>query len=138
MDHLLPFLLNHPLLVGAFLTLLYAFIHIEGLRSGKKLSPREATALVNTRQARIVDLRDAASFRKGHIVDAINLPYSTAVERFSEIGQDKTLPVILVCEMGQHAGAVGRHLRHAGYEVYRLDGGLNAWRGDNLPLVKKK
>ena len=51
--------------------------------------------------------------------------------------QDK--PVILVCKMGQHAGAAGRILSTSGFkDVRRLSGGITTWKSDGLPLVKGK
>ena len=43
---------------------------------------------------------------------------------------------IVVDAMGQHAGAVCRDLQKAGFTAAKLSGGISAWRGDNLPVVK--
>jgi rhodanese-related sulfurtransferase len=39
--------------------------------------------------------------------------------------------------MGAKASHLGRQLRGKGFvELYRIQGGLNAWRGASLPVVK--
>ena len=46
-------------------------------------------------------------------------------------------PLVIVCNMGHSAADAARQLMKAGHEqVYRLDGGITAWRNDNLPVVK--
>jgi len=45
---------------------------------------------------------------------------------------------VLVCKMGQSAGAAGRKLRADGFsDVRRLSGGMAEWNASNLPVVKK-
>jgi len=45
---------------------------------------------------------------------------------------------VLVCKMGQSAGAAGRKLRTDGFlDVRRLSGGMTEWNASNLPVVKK-
>ena len=49
----------------------------------------------------------------------------------------KQRPVILVCKMGQSAGAAGKQLKAAGFEkVYKMGGGMMEWGNLQLPTVK--
>ena len=85
----------------------------------------------------IVDLRDSDEFRAGHIAGSINIPASQALERIAELEKYKDKPIILTCDMGAKASHLGRQLRGKGFvELYRIQGGLNAWRGASLPVVK--
>lgn len=138
MDRLIDFAMNHPVLVGAFLMLLTALLGLENRRSGKSVSSQQLTNLVNAAGAVVVDVRDAKEFREGHITESRNIPYSQLPEKISELAVYKDKPVILVCKMGQHAGAAGRLLTKAGFaDVRRLSGGISTWTADRLPLVKK-
>ena len=45
--------------------------------------------------------------------------------------------MVVVCRLGQSAGAAGTLLRKSGFEqVSRLSGGMTEWRNQNLPVVK--
>jgi len=84
----------------------------------------------------VVDVRESAEFGKGHIVDALNLPYAKLKDRATELENHKAKQIIVVDKMGQHAGASGKILRDLGFDVVRLQGGITEWSGQNLPLVK--
>lgn len=109
----------------------------ESRRGGKTVSPQQLVALVNGQQAAVIDLRDAADFRKGHIVDAVNIPYGKVDDRWGEFEALRERPIVLVCKMGQFSSAVGKRLLGKGFkQVYRLGGGLSEWQVSQMPLVK--
>ena len=134
--HLLEFATTHYLLAGAFAAALALLIFTELQRGGKSLSCRELTALVNSEQGVIVDVRAHKDFTAGHIIDALNIPYEKIAERMIELEKHKAKTIIVVDAMGQHAGMVARDLKKAGYTAAKLGGGIASWRGDNLPVVK--
>ena len=136
-EKVLFFASAHPLLVGALLGLITLAIWLASRRSGKGLSTHELTAKVNSEEALVLDCRDAADFKNGHISDAMNIPLSKLDARMNELGKFKQSPVIVVCNLGQQAGQAVQKLQTAEFQqVYRLSGGVSAWRGENLPLVK--
>jgi len=133
----LEFLGQQWILVSALAVCIALLIMHESRRGGKTVSPQELVSLVNGQQAAVVDLREAAEFRKGHIVDAINIPYNKVDSRWSELEALSERPVILVCKMGQFSSAIGKRLLGKGFkQVYRLSGGLSEWQMSQLPLVK--
>ena len=134
--HLLEFATTHYLLAGAFAAALALLIFTELQRGGKSLSCRELTALVNSEQGVIVDVRAHKDFTAGHIIDALNIPYVKIAERMVELEKHKAKTIIVVDALGQHAGTVCRDLQQAGYTAVKLGGGISSWRGENLPLVK--
>ncbi len=137
MEQLFEFIGNHPWLVGMFLVLLVLFIRNEMNRGGKSVSAQELVTLVNNENALVLDIRDRKEFEAGHIVDAVNIPYSSLETRIDELTKFKERPIVLTCKMGQHAGAAGTMLRKKGFEnVSRLTGGIMEWRNQSLPVVK--
>jgi len=137
MDHLLAFVINHPVLVGTFVVLLVLFFLLESRRSGKTVSSQQLTNLMNQQSGLVLDVREGKEFREGHITGSRNIPYSKLKDSLAEIDQFKEKPVVLVCKMGQHAGAAGKILHGAGFSnVLRLSGGITTWKSDGLPLVK--
>lgn len=138
MDQFVSFLANHYLLAGAFAALLVAFIITELQRGGLAVSPQGLTALMNSGNALVLDVRDPAEFKQGHITGSQNLPYSRIGERLEELKKDLERPIVVVCKMGQVAGSAAGQLKAAGLtKVYKLDGGISNWKAQSLPLVKK-
>ena len=133
----IEFLTQQWLLVSALAVCVALLILHEARRGGKTVSPQELVTLVNAQRAALVDLRDAAEFRKGHIVDAINVPYGKVDERWGELEALRERPIVLICKMGQFSSAVGKRLLGKGFpQVFRLRGGITEWQGSQLPLVK--
>lgn len=113
-----------------------AFLVLESRKGGSTISHHQATRLVNAGEAVIVDVREAAEYKAGHIVDALNLPYANLAKQVDQLAKHKGKQIIVVDKMGQHAGAAGKTIRDNGFEVVRLQGGMVEWTGQNLPVVK--
>ena len=139
MDRLLQFALNHPELVLPFFVLLTLLIMLETRRGGKTVSSQQLTNLINQEGAVVVDVRDSKEFREGHITESRNIPFSSLKDNLVQLDKFKDKPVVLVCKIGQHAGAAGKILSTSGFkDVRRLSGGITTWKSDGLPLVKGK
>jgi rhodanese-related sulfurtransferase len=133
----LEFLSQQWILVAALAVSVGLLLNHESRKSGKGLSPQQAINMVNAEDGLFLDLRDAADYERGHIVDALNIPASKLDQRIAELESYRERPVILVCKMGQQAGPAGKKLGAAGYtKVYRMTGGMLEWGNLQLPLVK--
>ncbi len=131
------FLAQQWMLVGALVVAVGMLVQYESRKSGQSLSPQQAINLVNAEDGIFVDLREGGEYGKGHIANAVNIPAAKLDGRLSELDKYKEKPVVLVCKMGQHSGAVGKKLGQAGYSrVYRMSGGMMEWGQQQLPLVK--
>lgn len=130
------FLTEQWLLVSLMCVLIYIYAWREKSKAGATLSVHQMTALLNKGESVLVDIRDAAEFKVGHIVDAINIPHNKVEKQLGDFAKFQGKTIILVDKMGQHTGNAGRLLRANGYDVARLDGGIADWQGQNLPLVK--
>jgi len=136
-EQFIEFIAAHWWLVGIFMVLLVLFVFNEVNRGGAALSPQQLVHLVNRNQALVLDIRDPGEFRGGHIQSAVNIPFSSLAERLAELEENKDKPVVITCKLGQHSSLAGAMLRKAGFaDVRRLAGGLAAWQGERLPLVK--
>ena len=137
MDRLIEFVVNHYLLVSALVVLVILLIVTESRRGGRTLSPQGAVGMINRDDAVVVDLRKEDEFRQGHIAGSINVPFDQLDNRLSELKAQGDRPLILVCENGSRAGPAGRHLNSQGLDsIWRISGGLSAWRGEKLPVVQ--
>ncbi|MBB3329774.1 rhodanese-related sulfurtransferase [Halomonas campaniensis] len=138
-DQLFEFVQNHPLLVGAFLLVLTAWIAYEVRNSAASgVTSSEATQLINREDAVVLDTREAGDFKAGHIAGARNIPQSRIDERLGELDKVKEKPIIVVCKSGQSSGVTVAKLAKAGFpRALKLKGGMMQWQADGLPVVKK-
>ncbi len=130
------FISEQWVLVSVLMVLVYAFAMMERTKSGKPVTTRELTQLLNSDQAVLVDIRDSKDFKAGHVVGAIHFPVSRLKTNMSELDRHKEKIVIIADKVGQHAGSAGRMLQQNGFNVRRLGGGMMEWQNQNLPVVK--
>ncbi len=135
MERWFEFMGNHPILFGSFFVFVIAFIILEGQRSGRKISSHSLGVLAKSKNAMLIDLRDAKDFREGHISGSRNIPYSQLNNHIDEL-KTADRPLVFICNIGQVAGSALQMVGHA--DSYRLDGGISQWKADGLPLVKSK
>ena len=104
---------------------------------GASISTLQATLLMNQQNALVLDVRDAAEYAKGHMLNARNIPLGELEARSAELDKHKAKPVIVVCDTGNRSGRAAAALRKKGFEqVFTLGGGIGAWQQAGLPLEK--
>jgi rhodanese-related sulfurtransferase len=102
---------------------------------GASVSTLQATLLINQQAALVLDVRDAAEYGKGHVLNARNIALGELEARSVEIEKYKAKPVIVVCDTGNRSGKAVTTLRKQGFaQVFTLAGGIGAWRQAGLPL----
>lgn len=126
------------MLLAVLLALIVIYTQRERIKSGRPLNANELTQLINQGNACLVDVRDAAEFKSGHILGSHNFPWAKLLKETSQLTAHKDKTIILIDKIGQHAGPVGRQLGKDGYTVRRLSGGISEWTALGLPLVKGK
>lgn len=101
----------------------------------REVKPAEAVQLINHEDALVVDTRDDEAYAKGHIVNAINLPFAALEDRIRELDEYRDRAVIVCCANGRKSAHAGAILRGNGFRtVYKLSGGLMAWESAGFPL----
>jgi len=138
MELFLEFVSQQWVLVAALAVVVFMLFFHESRKSGPSLSPQQAINMVNGQEGVFLDLRDASDYKSGHIVDALHIPAAKLESRLAELEKNKSKPIVLVCKMGQHAGAAGKQLKANGFEqVYKMSGGMMEWSNLQLPTVSK-
>lgn len=139
MGEIIAFANAHPILASLVVGLLVAALAYEVRLKGQGLmqvSTQMAVQLIN-KGAMIVDVRPPEAFAGGHILNAKNIPLTEIATDPDPIKKKKDKIVLTVCDTGPVARRAADLLRKAGYNAsFSLQGGLGAWRGDSLPLVK--
>jgi rhodanese-related sulfurtransferase len=91
-----------------------------------------AAELLERGEAVVLDVRENLEWKAGRISGALHIPLARVPSRRHELPLDTT--IITVCRSGHRSGLAARGLRHAGYRVENLDGGMKAWARARLPL----
>jgi len=139
MQQLLEYISKNPYLAGATLlaAIAVAVYEIRERLSGfAALSSMQAVRLMN-QGALVLDLRAKESFDAGHIGEARNIPSNELEASADSLKKWRDRAVITYCDSGVSGAGAARTLTKLGFtKVFNLEGGLNAWLKDNLPLTK--
>ena len=140
MERFLEYAVRHPLLFGGTVVLALAVAAYEFSKArsgGQAVGPTDAVRLMN-QGALLLDVRTQAEYDAGHIIDARHVPQDEVANAAETLKRFKDKVIVTCCDSGMRAGAVARTLRTQGFtKVVNLRGGLQAWRAENLPLVKE-
>lgn len=137
MQEILIFAQEQALLVGALALLIYLFFRHESAAGGAKLSTSETIQAVNSDKAIVVDVRDAKDFDKGHMASALNIPHAKVADSIAVLEKYREKQIIVTDKLGQHSGSVAKTLMKEGFAVARMRGGMEEWKQDGLPTIKK-
>jgi rhodanese-related sulfurtransferase len=80
-----------------------------------------------------LDVREAYEWEAGHLEGSLHIPIGEVQRRFDELHRDR--PVVVVCQVGQRSALVADFLSAQGYEAHNLEGGLQQWAAEGLPLT---
>jgi rhodanese-related sulfurtransferase len=100
--------------------------------SERDVSVTRAAAMLESGGVQIVDVRQEHEWRSGRITGATHIPLDALPERSGEIARDR--PVIFQCRTGVRSAMAAEVMRASGVEALNLEGGLEAWVQQGLPL----
>lgn len=138
-SQIFEFVLNNWYLFVALAVISGLLIHNLIVGDRGSVEPLGATEMINHKDAAVIDVRPAADFAGGHIVNAVNVPMNGFKNQLAVLAKYKGRPIIVNCRSGAQSSLACQHLRKEGFEeVYNLKGGILAWQAANLPLSRKK
>ncbi|WP_345874710.1 rhodanese-like domain-containing protein [Shewanella algae] len=143
MQEYVEFLKAHPMLslawVGLFIAVVVTLFK-SGFSKVKTVDHQQAIFLMNKEDAKVIDVRANADFRKAHIINAQNVPMSDIKNnQIANLEKYKTTPIILVCNAGMTSSQAAQILVKQGFEkVFNLKGGMGDWQAANMPVSKSK
>jgi rhodanese-related sulfurtransferase len=139
MQQFFTFAFEHWFLFGllAIFVLALLWVDTQGKVGGmKRLTTAQTINILNKEHVIVIDIRARDAFNKGHIANALHIPHDDIMHK--ELTAYQNTPVIIVCTAGVSAQKLGKELKSKGLNfVYFLQGGMNAWYAENLPVVKK-
>lgn len=92
----------------------------------------EAARLLEAGEAVALDVREASELRHGRIPGALHVPMSELPAGLRLLPHDRT--IVAVCRSGNRSGQVTKALQRQGYRIENLDGGVEDWLREGLPL----
>ena len=109
----------------------------------ENLSPDQVAAELESGSATVIDIREADERAKGRLATAHHAPRGM-LEFYADPSSpnhreefDPERRIILVCASGGRSALAAQTLQQMGYSnVAHLDGGLNAWIAQGLPVEK--
>lgn len=87
---------------------------------------------LNDRSVLVIDVRQPAEWRRGHIRGSLNVPLTQLAHNLHRLPADK--PLVAVCASGHRSAVATRSLQRAGRQVENLKGGMRSWARAGLPL----
>jgi rhodanese-related sulfurtransferase len=98
------------------------------------MDPRDA--YTHRERYLFLDVRQAYEFEAGHVEGAVHMTLQEVPARYEEL--DRHRPVVVTCQVGQRSALGAEFLSLRGFTAYNLEGGLQSWVEDGLPLVASK
>jgi len=95
------------------------------------LSPGQAAELLRA-GAQGVDVREQYERDAGHIVDTLHIELDRLTAEAGKL--DRQRAVVFYCRTGRRSALAAQAFAAAGFEAHNLDGGLEAWVKDGLPI----
>jgi rhodanese-related sulfurtransferase len=139
MQRLFEYVGHHPYLAGGAVVVAIAVAGYEiwsRLQAFAALSAMQAVRLMN-QGALVLDLRPKQSFDAGHIVDARNVPAAELAAQAESLKKWRDKNVIAYDDTGLGGAGAARTLSKLGFsKVFSLEGGLDGWVKNNLPLTR--
>jgi rhodanese-related sulfurtransferase len=95
------------------------------------LSPARVAELLRD-GAQGVDVREQYERDAGHIADTVHIELEQLAASADTLDPER--PVVFYCRSGSRSALAAQAFAAAGFEAHNLDGGLQAWVKEGLPI----
>src|SRR3954451_16001216 len=102
------------------------------LMSEADVSPERVAELRDAGGVQLIDVREPSEWEAGRIAGARHIQLGEVAARAETIDRDR--PVVFYCRVGSRSAMAAGAFRRAGFDAYTMDGGLEAWARQGLPL----
>lgn len=109
---------------------------MQQLQAADGVDAKQAQVMVK-QGALLIDVREPDEYSAGHVPDAKLIPLGKLGAHLQELSAYKDQPVVVMCRSGRRSARAVELLQEAGFSrVSNLKGGINAWEGDGLAVVR--
>jgi len=126
-----------------FIFLVFSFFPLPGqiVDSLKfiNLTPKEFQERSDqTKNVLILDVREYRDYRKGHIKNAFNIPFTRGLDVAADT-ISKWKPLFIYCYAGGRSKKAAIFFYDKGFrKLYSMKGGMIGWKAAGLPVTKRK
>lgn len=93
---------------------------------------------ITTDSSVLIDVREPFEFRDKRLKGALNIPSSGNLDRAADT-LDKNFSYFFYCTTGYRSSRAAIKLYNKGFsKLFNLEGGINAWKKERMPVVKGK
>ena len=104
-------------------------------RFKKTISVKESVVLINRQPTILVDVRNANEFTLGRIDNSLNIPLEQLAENIDKLKKNPNKTILVYCQKGFRSSQAVKILNKLGIDsAVSIEGGLDAWKKDNLPI----
>ncbi len=115
----------------------YQRLSAEAKKNITEISPEDAAAKMQNREAVIIDVREKEDYDEDHIPNAIHLSRGLLELDIEEKISDPNTMIITHCGGGGRSALAAESLQKMGYKNVRsMAGGFKAWKAAGLPTAK--
>jgi rhodanese-related sulfurtransferase len=82
--------------------------------------------------AQVVDVREQYERDAGRIADTVHIELNDLPTQAGTLDRERT--VVFYCRSGSRSAMAAQAFAAAGFEAHNLDGGLERWVADGLPI----
>ncbi|AWD32710.1 Thiosulfate sulfurtransferase GlpE [Candidatus Kinetoplastibacterium sorsogonicusi] len=98
------------------------------------LNMQDSLLFINRKNSLLIDIRSTDEYKISHISGSINIP-AEKISSNNKIFITKK-PIIFVCKNGNISKKLAILLQRQGIKIFIIDGGINLWVKNGLPLVQ--
>lgn len=100
------------------------------------IDPARLAEQLAQRSVHVLDVRQPAEWRHGHIRGSQNVSLMHLKSRLATLPRNKT--IVTVCASGHRSNVAARTLQRNGFEVENLKGGMHSWTKNGLPIEQTR
>lgn len=99
-----------------------------------KIDSTKTVELVGeTKKTLVIDVRDADAYAKGHLANAVNIPFDEFEGKIGDLEGYKDQTIVLICNTGNKSGKAAQMLVDKGFtKVYNAEDGMEEYDYDTV------
>jgi len=136
----LDFLLDHIFLIALVTIsgLLLIFPNIVSGGRGKTITSKNSVLMMNRQPSFLIDVRGEQDFKLGHLHNANNIKLEDIPDKINIIKRHSKKLIVVYCQNGiKSQQAVNMIINLGLYNVVSIEGGINAWIKEQLPIANE-
>jgi rhodanese-related sulfurtransferase len=105
---------------------------------GKTITSKNSVLMMNRQPSFLIDVRGEQDFNSGHLQNATNIKLEEIPDKIGVIKKHSKKLIIVYCQKGIRSEQAVNMLVKLGLDnVVSIEGGINAWIKEQLPIANK-